>query len=470
MTKERDHLPALSTIDPEREVERALSTPGLDTGYFIFDAIRQAVSAAAEMMRPSVRKLADRLEAGPLEVNGWTFRRVTTKNRWDVAFVAENPLLPGGYLYNMRVRREYTDEAKLKVDEIEARRFAGLDRLDDPDVWFEAFMKKRAEKDPEMEAIDSDPASFRAPDECPILENLAAWAFNDGKGNQPDALGDNSSASLDQLLSRDLDGSDYLGRAFNARRSDELGTTEIHHHPEFREAETGVGRFAAIEAMLLLDEAVCQIGLKDEIAARMEEYADAEFADNNSPGYEIPSLIGYGCVYRDGGRMSLGTVGTIVDLWERRACLSLDRHGARFVELVGQLSAHGHVTPDSEFDCHDLEDWVWLEEIDETSGVVWFRSSRTRLAMQYELDASGERLDVLQVSEGRRDDGDAAADERYFVAHFVRTEDGFVADPIGEMSSFNYIALEKALGGYVPLSDALREEYGNHNASDSVIR
>jgi hypothetical protein len=468
MTIESDHLPALSTIDPAREVDRALSTPGIDTGFFVFDAIRQAVSVAAEMMRPSVRKLAERLATRTIEVNGWTFRRVKTGNRWDVAFVAENPHLPGGYLYNMRVRPEYTATAKAAVDEIEARRFADIDRLGDPEAWIVAYLAKRDEKDPEMEAIDADPANFRDPRECHVLENLAAWAFHDGDGNQPDALGDNSSKSLEQLLSHDLDGSDYSGRAFNARRSDTPDPTETDQRPEIREAETGVGRFAAIEAMLLLDGAVCEIGLIGEIAARMREYSDVEFKNYNSPGYEIPSLIGYGGVYRDGGRMSLGTVGTIVDLWDRRACLSLDRHGARFVELVGQLSSNGHVSADSEFDCHDWNDWVWLEEIDETSGVVWFRSTGTRLAMQYELDGSGERLVDLQISEERRVQADGG-NEWVFLAHFVRTEEGFVADPVGEFSSFNYVTLEKALGGYISLSAALREEYGNHNHSETVI-
>lgn len=452
--------------------------PGLDTSFFVSDAIRQAVSLAAETMRPSVRKLAESLEAGPLSVNGWTFRRAKTGNRYDLAFVAENPFLPGGYLYNVRIRREWTDEAKKMRDEIQSRMLAHLEGVVDPDDWMTAFIEAQNARPPELVALEGDPSSYRKPLECRSEIMLAAWVFNDGRGMQPDTLGDDYSLSLDELLGGDLDGSNFVGRAFNARRSDELELSETNRHPVLQEAEVGTGRFAALEAMLLLDEAVTEAGLRGEIAARMAAFAGIEFRNYNSEGYEIPSLVAFGAVYRDGGRMSLGTVGTIVDLWEERTCRAIDRHAHSFVDLVRGLSRNGFVSADNQFDCHDLNDWAFVEETDELSGVVWLTTTGTRIAMAYELDEAAESLVALRIAEmasHQLDDGEPMVSSRLaetempedaaeagFIGAFSVTGNGYVADQMGMLSAFNFVALEKALGGFPAVAAALEEEYGNH--------
>lgn len=462
MTREIQHLPALRRLDPRSSIAAAVTTPGLDTSFFVSDAIRQAVSLAAEMMRPSVRKLAERLESGPIDVNGWTFHRVKTKNQYDLAFVAQNPYLPGGYLYNVRVQREFTTEAKQRRDEIENGMLAHLNGIVDPADWMSAFVKAQLDRPPELIALEADTASYRAPLDCQAERMLAAWAFNDGRGFQPETLGDNSSSSLDQLLSGDLDGSDYNGRAFNAPRSDDLEDMDSNPYPDLKEAEVGTGRFAAVEAMLLLDEALTEVGLHDEVAARMEKFADIEFRNYHSGGYEIPSVIGFGGVFRDGGRMSLGAVGLISDLWEERTCCALDRHAASFVELVRNLAQNGHVSEDSEFDCHDLNDWAHVEETNDRTGVVWLRSTGTQIAMEYELDEEGERLVALRLAEMKSTDVSKIPTDPAdagFLGTFVLAEAGYVAESMGVLCAFNFVALEKTLGSFPSISRALDDEY-----------
>lgn len=463
MTQERDHLPPFSTIDPNEAIARAFTTPGLDTSSFINDTIRQAITVAAEMMRPSLRKLAEKIEAAPIQVNGWEMRPVQTRSRWNLAFVAENPDLPGGYLFNMKIRPEFTDVASKKYMEMEERRFAHVYQIEDLDARQSAWIDTLLTANPEEEALRADPANFKTPRDCGVLEGLSCWAFRDGNGNQPSALGDNSSASLEELLAGDLDGRDRSGRAFHARSSSEL-RRDKEGRPKLEEAETGTARFAAIEAMLLLDEAICQIGLKGEVEERARSFADVEFCNLNSPGYEIPALVGYGCVYRDGGRMSLGTVGTIIDFWEQRECVALDRHSDRFVSMVRLLAANGHMSRDNEHDSSDIDDWAWVDETSDTAGVLWLRTRGTQLRMEYALDDDGENLEVLYVAETGRKQYDAVpvpdAAEPGYLGTFARTEGGFVADPIGLFTPSTYVALDKALGAIISVSRALEEDYG----------
>lgn len=467
MTKERDHLPPFSTIDPNEAISRAFATPGLDTSFFINDTIRQAITVAAEMMRPSIRKLAEKIEAAPIKVNGWEMRPIQTRSRWNLAFVAENPDLPGGYLFNMKIRPEFTDAASQKYKEMEERRFAHVYEIEDLDARQSAWIDTLLTANPEEKALRADPANFKMPRECGVLEDLSCWAFRDGNGNQPSALGDNSAMKLDELLASDLDGKDRSGRVFYARASSELLRND-EERPRLEEAETGTARFAAIEAMLLLDEAICHVGLKGEVEERIRSFADVEFCNFSSAGYEIPSLVAYGSVYRDGGRMSLGAVGTIIDFWEQRECVALDRHSDKFVSMVRLLAVNGHTSPDNEHDSSDIDDWAWVDETSDTTGVLWLRTRGTQLRMEYALDEGGENLEVLYIAETGRKHYDAVpvpdAAEPGYVGTFARTEVGFIADPIGLFTPSTYVALDKALGSIISVSRALEEDYGASTA------
>lgn len=463
MTQERKHLPPFSTINPNDAIDRAFSTSGLDTGFFINDAIRHAISVAAEMMRPSIRKLAERIHISPIHVNGWVMRPVATRYPWNLAFVAENPHLPGGYLFNLKIRREFTEPAAQKYREMEERRYAHVHEIKDPDERQQAWIQVLISKNPEEDNLRADLSNFKAPQDCELLEDLACWAFRDKNGHKPSAMADNQTNSLDELLAGDLDGKNYVGRAFYARSGSDLRRAD-EGRPRIEDAETGTARFAAIEAMLLLDEAICDAGLKEEVAERARSFRDVEFVNFNSPGYEIPALVAYGSVYADGGRMSLGTVGTIIDFWEKRECVALDRHSDKFVSMVRRLAANGHVTPECRHDSNDLDDWVWVEEASDTAGIVWLETIGTQLRMEYSLDEESDELQFLYIAKTDRKDFEASpaasAAERGFVGVFARTSDGFVADPIGPFTPSTYVALDKAIGAIIRVSHALDEDYG----------
>ena len=167
MSQENFHFPPLSEIDHVTAAAGALTQTGVDTGFFIFDVIRQAVTLSSEMIWPAVREIGEDLREHPLVVDGWTFRPVDFGGRWSVSFVASNPDLPGGYLFSVAIDPEKTPEASERYAEIIRGLLRSVKDIEDPDERKMAQVKVFADRSPELDAIYSDPDNFRPPRRLP---------------------------------------------------------------------------------------------------------------------------------------------------------------------------------------------------------------------------------------------------------------------------------------------------------------
>lgn len=382
-----------------------------------------AVMVAVETMWPTLLKFARQLKDHPVEHDGWVLKSAETSDRWSSTFLIEEADTGAGYVFNLQVWDELTDEAKRRVEELSAAAYAAIMAIEDDDERerrFEEYMfRKISAKSAEEQAILAAQASFRNPDDCHRLRQLICVAYKNGEA-YPE--GQDPKDSFPKELSETLSGGfgNYnSGEIFKFRPSIRMpGEVDA----EFQAGKCISDICAPITVLNMLSDVLMSLDLDEEIQTRGKTMDGTRYLSYSDDLNVVLTSLGVGSVHNNRGIVGERTMGTLIHFHNQAACADMSRRAETLAELVDYIRDGGHISPDNQYDCNDMDDFAHVVDRGNDGTTLYLATQHNQYRIDLVQAENGSAPKEITLTVVPDDDFNAKAPqpgEAGFLAFFV---------------------------------------------------
>lgn len=350
-------LPRLRDLDPRaaanEHFEKHVSSVQ-DATRQLTDVVDAVMVVATDMMWPAILKATRTLGEHTVEFEGWRMRAVATKEPYHATFVLEPQTGRGGYVFDLKLGRDMTEEASQRLrsvtDAIHAEIVASCEVSEQRSRIAEwLFNPTDAET-----AIKDDPSSYLPPERSTRVKEIVCCAFSNDGATPPGYTGsDDTPRSLEKTLADGFEGY-QSDKIFAARPS--WNTKE----PDFSTNKEIWDSSACIFAMRKLSDGLFSMGLSQDIWDRAEELGGLEYRYYCDEARSLLKAIGAGAVVRDGGHVGEFTYSAVHSFVGRSAASDITRRVQTIVELADYLEDGGHTSRANRYDCNDADDFGFV--------------------------------------------------------------------------------------------------------------
>lgn len=408
-TQEERNLEPLENINPHvymEDFERlAFEFVGMDHDKAVVETANAAAQVFMECAWPSVRGLAQKLrDEGPLEIKGWRFAATTMPGAWDLGFTVERGDEPGGWLYNCGIKPEQNRDGKEDERQYREKRMAeGAKTVD--------FVLESLRGGPRITPA-SHPQFYLPQDDCTRVSHLSVCGY-ERNGGMPAIYGKSSDdGDLDSLKASADFGSNYLpARVVRVGINPYLGTDlgavlgDLARNPGIDSADTVLDIPSAAEVIDLLHLGLRAGGFSDQLRERTDGIAKSVFEQYGGEYSRTLNSIGAGTAFRHQGNIGEKLREACTDVWQIAAGADATHGLSDFVHVVRTLEAKGHTSRGSEYDCNDLDDFSFVERLDERRGILWLRNQQGQYRIDFheDIDDGKPRWLVFSAQDEQQD-------------------------------------------------------------------
>jgi hypothetical protein len=355
-----------------------------DAGEALTDMSKALVHLSVDLSKHGLREMALALMNSGIETGGWVFESVALKSRLDLAFTMAKD--GAGYLVRVKLYPDMTEEAAGKMEVFRRQRVENLSTLKAEDGLEGADYEKAkwkilfTDRIPEEDAVKRDPASYKPADDCLHVEEVLCVAFS-------------TKGKLRELVEGDLEG--YLpSKVFEIRpeMSFDRGWAKNPSLPPMADVRDFE---AALHSLRIAGEGLRAAGLMSKVSDFASSRRDTQYTfigdDQSAPVMEFAAAS-----VAPEGIVTERTVGAVSALWRATATIDANEARADILSVIGLLSANGHASSSTGYECNDADDFSWLEEAGEGQASIWLRGQNGNYQIDTAISDAG--LDILRLS------------------------------------------------------------------------
>jgi hypothetical protein len=481
-TQEERTLDPLDDINPHvlmGDFERlAFEQIGRDHGEAFVKVASAAMQVNVEIGWPSIRKLAQRLrDEGPIDAAGWRFATTAMPGAHEIAITAERDDQPGGWLYTCVISADKSP-AGLEDDRLyrEKRKAEGASHID--------IVLERLRGEAPRVTPATHPEFYLSQDECKRVSNFSACAYPHNGGMPLTYDRGYAEGSLEEIkASTKFDSAFIPSAVVNVRPSlyltVELG--ELASNPDIPTSDAVSDIPAAMDAMGVLTLGLRAAGLSDELRERAASLAQTRYEQYGEEYSRTLASIGAGTAFRYQGNVADKIRQACTDVWSIAAGADATHGRDDFGQVVRMLEANGHVSRSSEYDCNDMDNFCFVERLEDRQGILWIRSQHAQYRVDFLEDHETALPRWLTISAQREPDDDEDFEFSYehgkvspehegFLARF-RWDDGderFVMNYSGPFHSRTIKNLNDVLFSVRSVSCCLEQDYPNDTSTPNA--
>jgi hypothetical protein len=171
----------ISKVDGKRAYDDFFARDGhgrQDLSSGVMTIVDAATILSLEAAWPTLLELSRRAAEGDIRLkSGWTIRSVDVPSRTHSAFTLEHEDTPGGFLFDIKLRLEMTEDAKARIAAVSAEKEAVIDAIPDAEVREAARQAMRTRQSDEVTAIKVAEDSYGDPRECVNARAVACYVY-----------------------------------------------------------------------------------------------------------------------------------------------------------------------------------------------------------------------------------------------------------------------------------------------------
>jgi hypothetical protein len=462
-------LPRFEDLDGAAALERFLADredSNGDAGQQLNAVAQIAMYLSVDISKHGIRKLALSLQDGAMDVDGWRFSALPLADKSSLAFKAEKD--GSGYAIQAKIEPEMTAEATERYNSfngqageqyrggLEALKASGVTGTEFEKAKYELLFNRRI---PEQDAIKNDPASYKPLSECSGVREISAVAYGSQR-RPPEGYTRGNCKPLKQVLEAGSNGGHQSGKLFQMTpdwRFD-FGRSE---HPVLDTISRVFDVEGTFFALNLVGRGIVAAGLESAVSDFMDQRRQTRYGyiDMGGGDADVHELAAAAIAVT--GMVTDQTVEAISDFWMTVSGIDAN-DSLRDIEFLKKtLPEKGFVQSKGCYECNDLDDFTWVESIDESTTIIWYRGQNGSFRVDCNEDA-GEitSLRFARVSDKVWRKGDAAPESAgEFISSFEITDGAAMPAEHAPMTTRNIFDMNTIIFGMQTVACCFEGDY-----------